>query len=346
VGRKKYKPKLRFYVIVLLIAMILGFTLSFKNNEINKMNQGKIEMKEKKVINETKINNKDVLYISDENLYAVYRNKFTLKIPLDLYITKSKNIENLINKKKYQEVLNELNKIFPKKLDIYDKIEKEDFDFIEKEEINMPILESEQKKYINTYELSILFSNEINDNIKLAIKNNGIIDILNANGIGGYAGKTGKKLAENLGYKYNPANYEKRTDYTYIINKKLTKLQLEQIVSQMPEKNIKIKEEIGISTLADVILILGKDTGNLTYIIIEKYNRLDYANFEKLQKSGYQNLHRVKTKKEIKESKIEYNKEDYYTAYKISKKLGINLLKENNDLNNRIEIKIGGEKND
>jgi len=338
VRRKKYKPKLRFYIIVLSIVIVLGFILSFENNTRNK-NQKKVKKTE--IIEKEMTNNGKTLYISEKNLYAVYGERFILKIPLYIYISKSKKLENLVNRNRYQDVLDGLNQMLPEKLENYNKITTENLaQILNVKEKMMPTIEFEKKIYVNTYGLAMLFDEEMREGEN--IENNGIIDILNANGIGGYAGKVGRNLTEVLGYEYNAANYEKRTDYTYLINKKLTRHQLEQIVEQIPEKNIKIKKETGIATLADAVLILGKDNGNLTYIMIQRNKKLDYKNFEKLQKSGYRNLHRVKSKKEIKETKIEYNEEDYYTAYKISKKLGIKLLVENNNLKNRIEIKIGG----
>src|SRR3712207_7297698 len=49
------------------------------------------------------------------------------------------------------------------------------------------------------------------------LNQNIIVDVLNANGKGGYARKTGELLAQNLSMKYNAANYEKNQEESYII---------------------------------------------------------------------------------------------------------------------------------
>ncbi|MGL5961476.1 MAG: LytR C-terminal domain-containing protein, partial [Cetobacterium sp.] len=62
--------------------------------------------------------------------------------------------------------------------------------------------------------------------------------------------------------------------------------------------------------------------------------------FKELENYGYKNLSFKEESKTSGKSVIEYNKEDYYTALKIAKKLNIINMLENNGLDNKINILI------
>ena len=60
----------------------------------------------------------------------------------------------------------------------------------------------------------------------------------------------------------------------------------------------------------------------------------------KRQAIGYSNISSLPEKEDTEQSIIEYNKEDYFTALKIAKALGITDMVENSDLENKIGITI------
>ena len=57
-----------------------------------------------------------------------------------------------------------------------------------------------------------------------------------------------------------------------------------------------------------------------------------------LKKDGYNSVIEKKTKISGTDTQIKYNKEDYYTAYKIAKKLGINKMIERDELKNKVIV--------
>lgn len=75
------------------------------------------------------------------------------------------------------------------------------------------------KRHILTSSVNSMFSDYYGDENKVKeLNENVLVDVLNANGIGGYARKTGEMLKENFGVKYNAANYEKEQEESYVMN--------------------------------------------------------------------------------------------------------------------------------
>lgn len=98
--------------------------------------------------------------------------------------------------------------------------------------------------------------NELNENI--------LVDVLNANGRGGYARKTGELIKEKLGMKYNAANYEAQQEESFIILNDISKEKAGEIIEKLREKYFKIKNKSSIPTLANVVLVLGKENNTNT----------------------------------------------------------------------------------
>src|SRR3712207_9555463 len=77
------------------------------------------------------------------------------------------------------------------------------------------------------------------------LNQNIIVDVLNANGKGGYARKTGELLAQNLSMKYNAANYEKNQEESYIILNDISVDKARDIVMTLPEKYRSEERRVG-----------------------------------------------------------------------------------------------------
>ena len=61
---------------------------------------------------------------------------------------------------------------------------------------------------------------------------------------------------------------------------------------------------------------------------------------DNLKKDGYNDVTQVKEKVKGTDTLINYNKEDYYIAYKIGKKLGIDKFVEKDELHNKIVVVV------
>lgn len=287
----------------------------------------------------TEVNYKKYLVIGKENVFVVYDEKISLKIPQDTYVGNDKRVEDYLSKKEYSELFQVIKSIFPEELEGY-IIPKNNLSVATEYSINIPLIKTGDKNYILTSELNKVFiklyygetSNEGAENI--------LIDVLNANGKAGYSRINGEKIQKALGYKYNPATYEEESEYSYIINNTLDPKQLEELAIAVDVKYIRIKEKSKLPTPANAVVVLGKESEGLLGITVYKNSEADKEMTEKLKKSGYKNLKSITTKEKIGSSYIEYKAEDYYTAYKISKLLGIVSLVENKDINNKINIYI------
>lgn len=291
--------------------------------------------KEKSIQNENKkVYNKKSLIISKDKVYIYYNKEVVLALDTEINLTKEKTVANILSKKNYRELLNLTNYLVPEKLKSYEVVE----DFESNAVVDLDILEIGEKQFIDTYSLADLL---IKEYYKLDINKNKniIIDILNANGIGGSAGTAGKRIQKNFAYKYTAANYEKRTKYSYIINKNMSRQELENLVMALDQKYIKIKKESPISTIADAVIILGREWGYLTRFFVQSNKKLDYEYYNKLKKE-YRNVKRIRVSEIIKEDHIEYNPEDYFIAYKLSKLIGIEKMLENEKLKDRININL------
>jgi hypothetical protein len=367
---KKRRTRFRFFIILSIITFaIYYFVFKEEPKEVNRdKNSIKLEARAKvtddsKVITEEAINIEkedklleeysgneikqikekventkkeynNSLLIGKNKIYIYYNKRVVLALDKDVNLTKEKTVQNIIEHKNYSELLNLVNYLLPEKLLKYELVE----NFYNENIRVLSTIDIASKKYVDTYALSEILTKK---HYKLDINKNQniIIDILNANGIGGSAGTTGKKIQKKFAYKYTAANYETRTKYSYIINKTLSQEELENLVMALDQKYVKIKKESPISTIADAVIIIGREWGYLTRIFVQTNKKLDSEYYTKLKKE-YKNVKRIRVRKKIEENYIEYNPEDYFIAYKVSKLIGIDKMKENPKLKDRININL------
>lgn len=283
--------------------------------------------------------NSRYLIIGKSNLIVVYEDKLAVKIPYEISISKDETFGELVKSKNKEEVLATVNRLLPEKVDNYKVVKFGDIKLNVKNAKNIPETNIGDRRYILTSSLYSMFdtlynesnrANEVNENI--------IVDILNANGRGGYARRTGENLKKNLSMKYNAANYETFLEESYVILNDISKEKTEEILMQLNEKYFKIKDVPTIPTLANVVVILGKEENvDFNIDVIGKSDSAVEMERE-LRQLGYKNIKSVKSDNKVESAVIEYNPEDYYIAYKIAKKLDIKGMIEKDNLKNKINI--------
>ncbi|WP_022819989.1 LytR C-terminal domain-containing protein [Fusobacterium russii] len=323
---KKKKKKGRAPILIIILILILGILLyfNFRGNNI------KLSKDER------------VLIVGKQNLFAVYEDKLAVKIPYEVNINNEETIKDLVNSKNYESVLEKINEIMPEKMTRYVVIKEGSLKLDVENEKNIPETNIGEKRFILSSSVSSMFKELYNEkNSIYELNENILVDVLNANGRGGYARKTGELLKEKLGMKYNAANYEAQQEESYVILNDISKEKATEIIDKLPEKYFKIKSKSTIPTLANIVIILGKE---------EKINfKIEFHSMEEntvktametLKKSGYKNISSHKAKEDAEKTLIEYNKEDYFIAYKISKLLNIQDMVEIDSLKDKINIII------
>ena len=315
------KLKLIIFVIGIIIALAVFLFIN--------MNDGNRDLDK----------NSRYLIIGKSNLIAVYEDKLAVKIPYEISISKDETVEELVKNKNKEEIMATINKILPEKVDNYKVIKFGDIKLNVKNAKNIPETNIADKRYILTSSLYSMFdtlytdtnrANEVNENI--------IVDILNANGRAGYARKTGETLKKNLSMKYNAANYETFLEESYVIMNDISKEKTQEVLMQLDEKYFKIKEVPSIPTLANVVVVLGKEQNvDFNVEVVGNTSTADEMGTE-LKKLGYKNIKNVKNDSKVESSIIEYNSEDYFIAYKIAQKLDIKDMIEKDSLKNKIMI--------
>ena len=319
----KRNGKLKGLLLVLVIIVALGAFLFLNINDGNK------ELDK----------NSRYLIIGKGNLIAVYEDKLAVKIPYEVSVSKDETFEDLVKTKNKEEIMATVNKILPEKVDNYKVVKFGEVKLNVKNSKNIPETTIGDKRYVLTSSLYSMFEEMYNDPNKVnEVNENIIVDILNANGRGGYARKTGEKLKKNLSMKYNAANYETFLEESYVILNDISKDKTQEILMQLNEKYFKVKDVPTIPTLANVVVILGKEENvKFDIDIIGKGNIADEFSKE-LKKQGYKNVKNSVTDSKVETSVIEYNPEDYYIAYKIAKILDIKDMIEKENLKNKINI--------
>lgn len=282
------------------------------------------------------------MLVGKENIFLVYEDKLAIEIPFEIQLDKEKTLGELVDVKNYKEILNNINYIFPEKIKDYKVLKYGEVELPVKTSTKIPEVVVEDKRYILTSSIEKIFENFYSSDEKASIENaKVVVDILNANGKAGYARRTGNKLQKDLGVKYSAANYETNINESYVIINDLNQKQTEDIIMSVEEKYFKIKEDATIPTLANVVIVLGKEEKKIYDIDVVGVSEKAAEYMQTLDKEGYLGLRRVKNKVSEKESQVSYNKEDYFVAYKIAKKLGIENLKEDKNLKNKIVISTG-----
>ena len=322
---KKKKKRGRAPILVLVLTVILSVLLflNFRGNNI------KLSKDEK------------VLIIGKQNLFAIYEDRLAVKIPYELYIDSEETVEDLVSTRNYEQVLEKINSIVPEKLTRYIVIKSGEIKLDVENQRNIPETNIGDKRFILTSSVYAMFKELYHEKNSVDEQNENIlVDVLNANGVGGYARKTGELIKTSLGMKYNAANYETTQDQSYVILNDISKEKAAEILDKVPEKYFKIKTKSTIPTLANIVVIIGSEKDINFKIDIYGDEAVLKDATDKVKKIGYTNVSTSARKEGTEQSVIEYNKEDYFIALRIAKELGITDMIENNDLVNRIGVTI------
>ena len=322
---KKKKKRGRAPILVLVLTVILSVLLflNFRGNNI------KLSKDEK------------VLIIGKQNLFAIYEDRLAVKIPYELYIDSEETVEDLVSTRNYEQVLEKINSIVPEKLTRYIVIKSGEIKLDVENQKNIPETNIGDKRFILTSSVYAMFKELYHEKNSVDEQNENIlVDVLNANGIGGYARKTGELIKTSLGMKYNAANYETTQDQSYVILNDISKEKAAEILDKLPEKYFKIKTKSSIPTLANIVVIIGSEKDINFKIDIYGDEAVLKDATDKVKKLGYTNVSTSARKEGTEQSVIEYNKEDYFIALKVAKELGITDMIENNDLSNKIGVTI------
>lgn len=322
---KKKKKRGRAPILVLVLTVILSVLLflNFRGNNI------KLSKDEK------------VLIIGKQNLFAIYEDRLAVKIPYELYIDSEETVEDLVSTRNYEQVLEKINSILPEKLTRYIVIKSGEIKLDVENQRNIPETNIGDKRFILTSSVYAMFKELYHEKNSVDEQNENIlVDILNANGVGGYARKTGELIKTSLGMKYNAANYETTQDQSYVILNDISKEKAAEILDKLPEKYFKIKTKSSIPTLANIVVIIGSEKDINFKIDIYGDEAVLKDATDKVKKIGYTNVSTSARKEGTEQSVIEYNKEDYFIALKVAKELGITDMIENNDLSNKIGVTI------
>ena len=322
---KKKKKRGRAPILVLVLTVILSVLLflNFRGNNI------KLSKDEK------------VLIIGKQNLFAIYEDRLAVKIPYELYIDSEETVEDLVSTRNYEQVLEKINSIVPEKLTRYIVIKSGEIKLDVENQRNIPETNIGDKRFILTSSVYAMFKELYHEKNSVDEQNENIlVDVLNANGVGGYARKTGELIKTSLGMKYNAANYETTQDQSYVILNDISKEKAAEILDKLPEKYFKIKTKSTIPTLANIVVIIGSEKNINFKIDIYGADSVLKDATDKVKKLGYTDVNTSAAKEGTEQSVIEYNKEDYFIALRIARELGITDMIENNDLVNRIGVTI------
>lgn len=277
--------------------------------------------------------------IGKKNIFLVYEDRLAIKIPFEIQIDKDVSFKELVEVRNYEEILKRINLIFPEKIEKYKKVKYGEMDLKVKNARNVPEVMINDRRHILTSSIEPMFEDLYRDKKTSKIDNkNIVVDILNANGKPGHARRTGEKLKSFFGLKYNAANYETNSQFSYIIINDLHREKIEDILMQVNEKYFKIKEDATIPTLANIVIVLGKENKKIFDIEVLGQGEIAKQYIKALKNDGYNSVIEKKTKISGTDIQINYNKEDYYTAYKIAKKLGINKMIQRDELKNKIVV--------
>ncbi len=304
------------------------------------------------------------LIIGKDNLIAVYDDKLAIKIPMEIQVDNVRSFRDVVNTGNYDEVLVDVNRILPERIDIYRRIKYGNVELKVASHKNIPETTVDDKRHVLTSEVYEMFK-AYYAKIEAPKNENGvtvegdttkksdvkqvdglIVDILNGNGKTGYAGIVGDRLKKKFDVKYNAAtNKTQESGYSYIVLSDIPANKAAEMVMALDEKYIKVKESAPLPTLANVVLILGKETKidlGITIVSPEK-DKVQKASAT-LSKAGYKNIKTDVSNVKVENSIIEYGPDNYFIAYKISKKLSIQKLFENKELGNNIKVMIVPEK--
>ncbi len=321
--KKVKRGRAKILVLFLIFILLLLLFFNFRGNTI------KFAKDEK------------VLIVGKKNLFAVYEDKLAVKIPFELNINNEETVQDLVDTKNYEEILAKINAIMPEKLEKCIALNNDKLKLEVENEKNIPETNIEDKRIILSSSIYSMFDEIYNKkNATIELNENILVDVLNANGKGGYARKTGEALKKELGVKYNAANYETNLEESFVILNDISNKKALEIIEKLPEKYFKIKSKSTIPTLANLVIIVGKEE-NVNFKIEISTDKEKYKeNYKKIKKLGYTDVVRKDIEIDIEESIIKYNKEDYFIAQKIAKALNIKNIIETDSLKNKLDIII------
>lgn len=140
--------------------------------------------------------------------------------------------------------------------------------------------------------------------------------------------------------KYNAANYETNLEESYIILNDISNDKAQDIVMQLNEKYFKIQQVPTIPTLANVVVVLGKEENVPFEIDVTGNGAGVQAAVNELKKAGYKKVSVEKEGTKSDKKIIEYASEDYFIAYKIARILDISDMIERDGLKNKVRVII------
>jgi len=296
---------------------------------------------ESKKIDISKIKSERYFIFTQDAGYAVYTGRFVLKLKGNFSFNKEKNFEKLMQQHSYTEIVNFFNFSVPEKISEYyfsDKVP----EYIDKESIEIPTIYSQGVKYVDSTKLNMLFVALFYKILPTKTEQKKIttVDIINATSNENYI-KNFKDKFLTKNYSCSYSNYGEIKNKSYVYNNGTTIEKMREFVMAIDEKYIKTAEEPPFATESEIIFIAGEEDEPEVKIAV--YG--DKKNIKKMEKR-LKELKYSKIEKRVEKAVktvIKYNKEDYFTAYKLSELTGIKAMEEENTLENMIEIYLSRE---
>lgn len=281
------------------------------------------------------------------NSYYVYYDDEVIEIPSGTYLTKDTKVDDYFFSfmgkqiKDEKKLLVDLTKYFPHGItDIQRGSKPSNYTELPTYEVNGKTMVDSVKlanllagqdgeglinSELSTDIIDVKSGDEVDPNVSLEGKK---VEILNANGIPGFAKELGDALVNNLKMQYNAENYGKASNFTYIVNHKLTDQELSKFINSLNFKYIKVLDDPNLKPDSDVVLITGNDEKvNYPINILTKNGSTELQNMLE----GYKVV--VKKDENVTDGVvIKYNKEDILIAKKLQSILNDAKLEEDNSI--------------
>lgn len=281
------------------------------------------------------------------NSYYVYYDDEVIEIPSGTYLTKDTKVDDYFFSfmgkqiKDEKKLLVDLTKYFPHGItDIQRGSKPSNYTELPTYEVNGKTMVDSVKlanllagqdgeglinSELSTDIIDVKNGDEVDPNVSLEGKK---VEILNANGIPGFAKELGDALVNNLKMQYNAENHGKPSNFTYIVNHKLTDQELSKFINSLNFKYIKVLDDPNLKPDSDVVLITGNDEKvNYPINILTKNGSTELQNMLE----GYKVV--VKKDENVTDGVvIKYNKEDILIAKKLQSILNDAKLEEDNSI--------------
>ncbi len=301
------------------------------------------------------VQDKNRIFKSGEKYYVYYEGNY-MELPSNIQLTSKKQLKDyytggiletlnidVLNK---TELLNDLNKYFPKGIDVTSKSEKVS------SLITIPLVKRDGKQYIDIVKFESFLASlpkkinktkeqedaTITRTINLKGKK---IEILNAGGKDGYAKQLGDILVQKYGVVYHAENYEKAQNTNYVINHKLSKEEVDELVNSLNMKHVEILNRPDIKPEADLVILTGNEeemTFSLDILSVSEKPSILPKLTEYKQNVKQVDKYKDVNLKTMTESILYYHPNQIYTAKRIQSKLGKIKIIEDTGLNDKIVI--------